>query len=44
MMTNNGKWKGVSRRKKFKADFCDEEDAFNDNFKLGLAYKFSAKS
>lgn len=43
-MLNSGKWKGVSRRKKFKNDFCDEADAFNDNFKMGIALKYSAKS
>lgn len=43
-MTNDGKWKGISRRKKFKNDFYNEEEAFNDNFKIGLAYKHSAKT
>lgn len=43
-MMNNGKWKGISRRKKFKKDFCDEDDAFNDNFKMGIALKYSAKT
>ena len=43
-LTNCGKWKGISRRKKFKTDFMDEADAFNDNFKMGLAFKYSAKS
>jgi len=43
-LANSGRWKGISRRKKFKADFGNEEDAFNDNFKIGLAYKHSAKT
>ena len=43
-ITNNGKWRGISRRKKFKNDFCNEEDAFNDNFKMGLCFKYSAKT
>lgn len=43
-LTNNGKWKGVSRRKKFKNDFFDADDAFNDNFKIGLSYKHRAKT
>jgi U3 small nucleolar RNA-associated protein 25 len=43
-MTNDGKWKGVSRRKKFKNDFLDPEDSFNDNFKIGMALKYSAKT
>ena len=44
LMTSGGKWKGVSRRKKFKNDFMNEEEAFDDNFKIGIALKFSAKS
>lgn len=44
LLSNGGKWKGISRRKKFKNDFGNEEDAFNDNFKIGLAYKHSAKT
>lgn len=43
-MMNNGKWKGISRRKKYKRDFLNEEDAFNDNFKMGIALKYSAKT
>jgi len=43
-MTSNGKWKGVSRRKKFKTDFFNEEEAFDDNFKIGIAFKYSAKT
>lgn len=44
LLINGGTWKGISRRKKFKNDFGSEEDAFNDNFKIGLAVKHSAKS
>ena len=43
-MLNGGKWQGVSRRKKFKQDFRDPEDGFNDNFKIGMALKYSSKS
>ena len=44
LLLNGGTWKGISRRKKFKNDFGNEEDAFNDNFKIGLAVKHSAKT
>ena len=43
-MLNGGKWQGVSRRKKFKQDFRDPEDGFNDNFKIGMALKYSSKT
>lgn len=44
LMTNGGSWKKVSRRKKFKQEFGDEEEAFNDDFKIGLAFNFNAKT
>lgn len=43
-MTNNGKWRGVSRRKKFKKEYMNEEESFDDNFKIGIAFNYSAKS
>ena len=36
--------KKVSRRKKFKLDFGDEEDGFNDHFKIGISFQFNKKS
>jgi len=42
-MTSGGKWKGVSKRKKFRAEFDDPDDAFNDHFKIGIALKYNRK-
>lgn len=44
LMTNDGKWKRVSKRKKFKQDFGSEEGTFDDHFKIGLSIKHSMKS
>ena len=44
MLTHNGTLKKVSKRKKFKLDFGNEEDAFNDDFKIGLSFKHARKS
>ena len=44
LMTCEGKWKKVSRRKKFKEQFGNEEDAFDDHFKIGLSIKYNMKS
>ena len=41
MMANEGKWKKVSKKKKFREDFGDPEDAFNDFFRIGLAVNFN---
>ena len=43
LMTNNGSWKKVSKRKKFKMDFCNEEDSFSDDFYIGISLKHSMK-
>ena len=43
-MTHEGKMKKVSRRKKFKKDFGNEEDSFNDHFKIGIRFAFNKKS
>ena len=43
-MTHDGKWKKVSKRKKFRKDFGDEEDWFNDDFKIGLSFKHNRKT
>ena len=37
---NKGTWKGVTRRKKFKEDFREEEH-YNDCFALGIKFKAS---
>jgi hypothetical protein len=44
LMTHEGKLKKVSRRKKFKKDFGNEEDAFNDHFKIGISFAFNKKT
>jgi hypothetical protein len=43
-MTHEGKMKKVSRRKKFKLDFGNEEDGFNDHFKIGISFAFNKKT
>ena len=43
MLTNNGRWKKVSKKKKFREDFGAEEEAFNDYFKFGLAFNYNKK-
>jgi len=43
-MTCEGKWKKVSRRKKFKEQFGNEEEAFDDHFKIGLGFKYNVKT
>jgi hypothetical protein len=44
LLTNGGSWKKVGRRKKFKAEYGSEEDAYVDDFKIGLAFNFSHKT
>lgn len=44
MLTHNGTLKKVSKRKKFKQDFGNEEDAFNDHFKIGLSFQHTRKT
>jgi lipopolysaccharide biosynthesis glycosyltransferase len=43
MFTNGGKWKKVSKKKKFREEFGSEEEAFNDYFKLGIAFHHNKK-
>jgi hypothetical protein len=43
MMMNNGTWRGISKRKKFKLEYCNEEDSFEDHFYIGLSLKHSMK-
>jgi hypothetical protein len=44
LLFNEGSWKQLSRRKKFKQDFGNDEEAFNDDFKIGIAVKYSMKT
>jgi hypothetical protein len=43
MLANGGRWKKVSKKKRFREDFGNEEDAYNDYFKLGIAFHYSRK-
>ena len=38
LLANGGRWKGVSKKKKFKDEFGLEEEAFNDFFRIGIAF------
>ena len=42
-MINGGRWKKVSKKKKFREEFGSEEEAFNDYFKIGLSFNHSVK-
>ena len=44
LLTNDGKWKRVSKRKKFRMDFGNDEDTFSDDFKIGISIKHSMKT
>lgn len=35
-LMNNGHWKNVKGRKRFKKDFGDDVESFNDNFIIGI--------
>ena len=41
MMCNKGKWKKVSKKKKFREEFASEDEAFNDFFRIGLSVNWS---
>ena len=43
MLTNGGRWKKVSKKKKFREEFGSEEEAFNDYFKIGIAFHHGKK-
>lgn len=43
MLTNNGSWKQVSKRKKFKLDYCNEVDSYDDHFYIGMSLKHNMK-
>ena len=38
LLTNDGKWKGVNKKKKFREEFATEEEAFNDYFRIGISF------
>ena len=40
-LCNEGKWKKVSKKKKFMEEFAAEEEAFNDFFRIGIAFNES---
>lgn len=44
LFLNQGRWKKVSKKKKFREDFGSEEEAFNDYFKLGIGLHHSHKT
>jgi len=44
MLLNGGKWKKISKKKKFREEFGSEEEAFNDYFKIGLGIHHSHKT
>ena len=44
LLTNDGKWKRVSKRKKFKHDYGNDEETFSDDFKIGISIKHSMKT
>ena len=44
MLLNGGRWKKISKKKKFREEFGSEEEAFNDYFKIGLGIHHSAKT
>ena len=41
MCCNQGKWKKVSKKKKFRDEFANEEEAFNDFFRIGISLNWS---
>jgi len=44
MTCNEGKWKKVSKKKKFREEFACEEEAFNDFFRIGISLNHNKKS
>ena len=43
MFVNGGRWKKISKKKKFREEFGSEEEAFNDYFKIGIAFHHNKK-
>jgi hypothetical protein len=44
LLANDGKWKKVSKKKKFKEEFGSEEEAFNDFFRIGIGFHIAKKN
>jgi len=44
LLCNGGKWKKVNKKKKFREEFGSDEEAFNDFFRIGLAFNISKKT
>lgn len=44
MFSNGGKWKKVAKKKKFREEYGNEEEAFNDYFRIGISYNQSKKT
>lgn len=40
---NNGNWRNVKGRKRFKKDFGDDLESFNDDFIIGLSSSFNIR-
>ena len=41
MLTNDGKWKRVTKKKKFREEYGTEDEAFNDFFRIGISFNAS---
>ena len=44
MFANDGKWKNVSKKKKFREEFATEDEAYNDFFRIGLAFQYNQQN
>lgn len=44
MLCNGGKWKKISKKKKFKQEYDNEEEAFSDFFRIGLSFLTNKKT
>lgn len=44
MCCNEGRWKKVSKKKKFREEFASEEEAYNDFFRIGISVNWSKHS
>lgn len=40
---NNGNWKNIKGRKRFKKDYGDENESFNDDFMIGISASYNLK-
>lgn len=39
LLANEGSWKHVSKKKKFREEFATEDEAFNDFFRIGISLR-----